>query len=43
MNTGKSDPDFTNHLFAETGWTDNVNIPFDKVINDRKQIESSKG
>jgi len=43
MNTSKSDPDFTNHTFAKTGWTENVNIPFDKVINERKQIESSQG
>jgi len=43
MNTKKTDPDFTNFEFAKTGWEANVNIPFDQVINERKQIESSAG
>lgn len=43
MNSTQSDPDFTNHKFKATGWTDNVNIAFDQVINDRKKIEASPG
>lgn len=43
MNTTQPDPDFTNHTFKATGWTDNVNIAFDQVINDRKKIEASPG
>lgn len=43
MNTKKTEIDFTNTEFAKTGWEGNVNIPFDKVMNDRKALESSTG
>lgn len=43
MNTKKADPDFTNSDFAKTGWEGNVNIPFDKVMNERKELESAPG
>eukprot|EP00801_Mesodinium_rubrum_P002369 Mrub_02369.p1 GENE.Mrub_02369~~Mrub_02369.p1 ORF type:complete len:572 (-),score=113.78 Mrub_02369:25-1668(-) len=43
MNTKKADPDFTNSDFAKTGWEGNVNIPFDKVMIERKELESAPG